>query len=242
MKSTALVLATLIQACAVSESPDAPSPVASDASVTSGHGRSDIRSKDHRGGSCFSALAGAEDIDEEQRLSAFRTFNNYPPSQGKAALDDVDLASIPARTPGLSSCLEDSHFSFKVLVDGVLTEGAPSQMHPLTAWRIHQGYLVFFLHKNYEVVDGEGETVEISALALDASGTSVQSLPAVSSWYEYEGSIRIRDFAYLNHRFVTTEEIFDPLERDESGIVLTYQEVPRNKRFSGYEIDFAQKQ
>lgn len=242
MKSTAFILATLLQACAVSESPDAPSPVASDVSVTSGHGHSDTRSKDHRGRSCLSALDGAEYIDGERRLSAFRTFNNYPPSQDKAALDNVDLASIPARIPGLHSCLEDSHFAFKVLVDGVLTDGAPSQMYPLTAWRIPQGYLVFFLHKNYEAVEGEGETIEISALALDAYGTSVQPLPTVSSWYEYEGSIRIRDFAYLNHRFVTTEEIFDPLERDESGFALTYQEAPRNKHSSGYEIDFAHKE
>ncbi|WP_157515323.1 hypothetical protein [Luteimonas abyssi] len=179
------------------------------------------------------------DIDDGESLSAFGTFNDLPPSQGKVALEDADITSRAATMPGLRACTENLHFSFSILVDGILTEGASLQMYPVMAWRAPQGYLAFFMHKNYETLDGEGETTEISALALDRSGRPIRLLPAVSSWYEYEGSIRIRDFVYSSHQFMTTEEIFDPLERDELGNVLTYKEDARSGASAVHEINWA---
>lgn len=175
-----------------------------------------------RNETCIAALATAKKAEDGAKLSAFRLFNDYPPSPTKKVLSSVDTASTPSLSHGLAACVENSTFAFNILIDGVLIEGALPQIHPLTAWEISGNHLAFYLHKNYEMTDGEGESVEISAIFFDSTGLPIESIQGISSWYEYEGSVRIRDFRYSNGNFVTTEKVFDPAERDHHGNVLKY--------------------
>ena len=176
---------------------------------------------------CIATLAAAEQAEDGSELSAFLIFNDYPPSQIKDEPGKVNVASVETSFPGLMACIEDNPFNFNILVDGVLEEGETHMISPLTAWKISGGYLAFYLHKNYEDSDGEGESVEISGIYVDISGSPAEYIQGLSSWYEYEGSVRIRNFYYSNGEFVTTEEVFDPSEQDESGNVLDYIESPK---------------
>ena len=117
-------------------------------------------------------------------------------------------------------------------------KGTLALLSPVAAWKLGDGYIAFYLHKNYEMLDGEGDSIQISAVAIDASGKALHAIPAASSWYEYEGSIRIRDFLFLGGEFVTIEEVFDPRHRDESGNVLDYLDAPEASVIQKHQIPF----
>ncbi|MEN1944676.1 hypothetical protein WCE55_12590 [Luteimonas sp. MJ293] len=127
-------------------------------------------------------------------------------------------------------------FSFHILTNGVISKGSLAQVVPFAAWRLPGGYLAFYIHNNYEVQDGEGVVVEISAIVLDEAGAVAKHIPEVSSWFEYEGSIRVRDFVYADGSALTTEEVFDPAERDGLGNVLLLLERPERSVFRVYEL------
>lgn len=171
---------------------------------------------------CAKSLLSAEEVSEGTQ-SAFGVFNDYPPAANSKSPGELVIKSFSDQLMALSVCSPKHIFEFNVLRDGVLVNGTDSHLFPLSAWRIQGNYyLVTYLHKNYEMNDGEGEMVELSGIVLDATGSPIRSMQELSSWYEHEGSIRIRDLHYLNGKFTTTEEVFDPVERDETGHPLSY--------------------
>lgn len=242
MRRTIIALTMLIQACSAtvdSEAPVAMSPQADRIEPQSG-------SEKKRAGllpvvrneACVVALTAAKKVEDKRTLSVFRLFNEYPPSHAKKDPGTVDTTSVPTHSPELMSCLENLPFTFDVLVDGLLVKGSRSRLSPLTAWEVPGGHLAFYLHKNYVMDDGEGESVEISAIALDGVGKPVGSIQGLSSWYEYEGSVRIRDFVQSNGEFTTIEEVFDPVEQDEAVNVLDYAGSGERSIFKRYSLEF----
>lgn len=211
------------------------------------HGGAKRDTEDHRptkssitdaGKKCLNALAAAKDIKEESFISAFRVFNTYPPVTGERKPKNVTITSVKTDTPKIVDCLRRPTFSFKTLVDGVLTQGGDATVYPVTAWKIPEGYIVFYIYKTYEVADGEGESVDISALVVDKSGAPQKTMHSVSSWYEYEGSIRIRDFHYDSGTYMTTEQVFDPSAVDKEGNVLDYDTGGKQKPVKVYDLEW----
>ncbi|MGY0651016.1 hypothetical protein ACW7GZ_03960 [Luteimonas sp. A537] len=231
MRNFLASLAMLIQACSASGHSEASGKAHSETSIANPNEQREkdqakdsefTRAKMADGNTCAKALSFAEKVSEGT-LSAFRVFNDYPPVANAKSPGEVVIEPFPDQITALSACLPKNAFEFKVLTDGVLVNGTESQLFPLSVWRIQENYyLVTYLHKNYDMSDGEGEAVEVSGIVLDANGKPIKPMQELSSWYEYEGSIRIRDLHYLNGKFTTTEEVFDPVERDEAGRALDY--------------------
>lgn len=190
------------------------------------------------GDACLSALASAKGVEDESSISAFRVFNTYPPVTGERKPKNVTINSVKTDTPKIVDCLRRPTFSFKTLVDEVLTQGGDATVYPLTAWKVPGGYIVFYIYKTYEVADGEGESVDISALVVDKSGAPQKIVHSVSSWYEYEGSIRIRDFHYDSGTYMTTEQVFDPSAVDKEGNVLDYDTGGKQKPIKVYDLEW----
>ena len=187
--------------------------------------------------SCASALLLAEKIKETSIISAFRTFNEYPPTSRTKRPDEIAIEQSSANLSALVSCSPAGAFEFTTLTDGILSKGTASQLHPMSAWKLPEGgYLVTYLHKNYEIGDGEGVSIEISGIVLDAAANPVKSFAGLSSWYEYEGSIRIRDLTYTNGSLVTTEEVFDPAERDQVGRIFAYRNDGRKHIIESHQL------
>lgn len=242
MKLALVVLAILLQSCSMGTAPEisgAASPESknhAERHEEKTYGTPSSQALPVRSDTCIATLVTAEQAEDGSELSAFMTFNDYPPSQNKYEPSEVDVASAGTKFTELMACIEGNPFNFNVLIDGVLEEGETHMISPLTAWKTSGGYLAFYLHKNYEDRDGEGESVEVSGVYIDLSGSPVKYIQGLSSWYEYEGSVRIRNFYYSNGEFVTTEEVFDPSEQDEFGNVLDYIESPRKSIKEVYSL------
>ena len=175
---------------------------------------------------CARALALAKPLAQGARLSAFRLFNAYPPAAQVISPGEASALDAAGSVPDLMACLPEGMLEFSVMVDGVLMKGTKKDLHPLAVFQDPDGaYIAAYLHKSYEVDDGEGEAVEISGVILGSSGRIVGGMRELSSWYEYEGSIRIRDFVYRNGRAITTEQVYDPASTDELGNPLSYVDV-----------------
>lgn len=187
---------------------------------------------------CLATLSSSPSAEHGSRVSAFQLFNHYPPKRDGRDPGSVDIEPPEPSLSKLMDCLPGLPFPFAVLADGLLTEGTLALLSPVAAWELGDGYIAFYLYKNYEVVDGEGDSIQILAVTIDASGKALHAIPAASSWYEYEGSIRIRDFLFLGGEFVTIEEVFDPRHRDESGNVLDYLDAPEASVIQKHQIPF----
>lgn len=175
---------------------------------------------------CARALALAKPLNEGTRLSAFRLFNSHPPTAPMASPGEVSTLAAAVGAPDLIACVPDGMLEFFVMVDGALTEGTKNDLHPLASFQTPDGtYIAAYVHKNYEVGDGEGEVVEITGVVLESSGRIVGGTRELSSWYEYEGSIRVRDFLYRDGKAITTEQVYDPASTDEVGNPLSYVDV-----------------
>lgn len=174
-------------------------------------------------GVCAEALSFAQLLDDDTTFSVFKRFNSYPPVAPLRSPGDGPMPTVEEDVHGLLSCVPDGAIKFSILGDGRLVEGTRKDLYPLGVFRSPEGaYLAVYMHKNYEVGDGEGEVVEASGLLLDPSGEVFGVIQGLSSWYEYEGSIRIRDFLYKSGRAMTTERVYDPVARDEFGNSLGY--------------------
>lgn len=234
MNRLLILLAVLVQACPAappaSSAPTQPGTIASQAHLRPEYRLPEENPQTQLAPSCSQALAQADDAEDGSTLSAFRLFNSYPPTTHVASPGEVVLSPRHGRPAGLSTCLPENSFHFMLLIDGILVKGNAAQVHPLSVWELPDGlYLVAYLHRNYEMDDGEGDSIEVSGLLVDPEGHPVTPVQELSSWYEYEAAIRIRDFHYKDGRLVTTEEIFEPSNRDDNGFALGYvrDQAPR---------------
>jgi hypothetical protein len=224
-----IALAIILQGCAVDSAYDEPGQATPRETPATSPGKKEetqtgalASPEADRRRKCIETLSSSKRTEEGDALSAFKQWNEYPPSASTIAPGDANLESSSPEISGLSSCLDSNPFTFEVLVDGILINGDLEHLTPLASWKLPNGYMAFYMHKNYEVSDGEGESVEISSVIFDMDGKALRGIQEVSSWYEYEGSIRIRDLAYIDGNFVTSEEVFDPQEQDDTGNVLEY--------------------
>lgn len=187
--------------------------------------------------SCAIAIPLAEEIDDGFVLSAFGRFNSQPPVPPIISPEVVAIPSAQKHMGDLRSCLPDGFPEFDVLDRGALVKGARGQVYPLGVFHAaDELYLAAYLHKNYEMSGGEGGTVEISGVFLDSAGGVLSVEQELSSWYEYEGSIRVRDLSYHDGYFVKTEQVYDPGERDGSGHPLEYVGGAGRKIIKEYRI------
>lgn len=225
-----LALILFLSACS-SGAPDMAELSRSDAPIPRGqnspHVQANARNETNKvSGACAAALSLADRLDDGTTFSVYKRFNPYPPVSPVRSPGDI---SMPVATEGgldLVACVPEGMIDFSILDNGSLVAGTIKDLYPLGVFQATDGfYIAFYLHKDYEVGDGEGEVVEVSGLVLDSSGEIANVVQGLSSWYEYEGSIRIRDFLYEAGRAVTTEQIYDPVARDESGYPLTYVDV-----------------
>ncbi|MFZ7097238.1 hypothetical protein ACOPJQ_05260 [Luteimonas dalianensis] len=172
--------------------------------------------------SCAQLLATVALPDDHEKLSAFNLFN-----ENSLSADTPDPAEInvPAnnRSPASIACLPPDYFNFLKIIEGELVAGTNEDVSLISAWRIPDDrYFMAYLYKAYVVEDGEGSSIIISGVIADPKGEPLAFAEEISSWYQYEGSVRIRDFSYSKGRFVQTEEVFDPIEVDEIGRPIQY--------------------
>ncbi|MDU9393970.1 hypothetical protein [Pseudomonas sp. zfem002] len=156
------------------------------------------------------------------RLSAFRVFNRYPPVASILRPDTVSF--LGKRIVGLDgACLERPSIKFNVLEqDGNLREGTPDDLSVYKLWRVEKGFFAAYMYKKYEVGDGEGESIVLALVRYDSFGMIVNLIEEVSSWYEYEGAIRLRDALLGDDSLRLFETVYDVEEVDEQGNVVKY--------------------
>lgn len=174
---------------------------------------------------CFDGISAGEPLREGYSFSVFRLFNPHPPIAAAKSPDGISPHAPSNEHQALLACVPEGAFDFEVLEAGLLREGSIRDLHPIGVFRVGGGkFLALYLHKNYETIDGEGVTVEASGLLMDPTGQVIDAAQELASWYEYEGSIRIRDFVYAEGSLVTTEQVYDPSAFDSVGNPLKYRE------------------
>lgn len=167
---------------------------------------------------CFSNVSW---LDSRPLLSAYGHFNVALPRGRTSTPGEVSIES--SHDGGLRSLLPPGFPEFSVLENGVLRRGLSDDTHPLGVFQMPDGTcLAAYLHNNYEFGDGEGVSIEISGLFLDSAGGLLGAEQELSSWYEYEGSIRIRNLVHADGCLATDEQIFEPVDRDRSGRPASY--------------------
>ena len=180
-------------------------------------------SQEDRTNTCSEAVLRAEPLLEGFSLSVFRRFNPYPPEAPAKGPDGISLRASSSTQQDLLDCVPEGAFDFDVLEAGMLRGGSVRDLHPIDIFRVEGGnFIALYLHKDYETTDGEGVTIEASGLLMDSTGRVIDATQGLSSWYEYEGSIRIRDFIYAEGTVVTSEEVYDPSVVDSVGNPLKY--------------------
>lgn len=186
---------------------------------------------------CFDHIPAGEPLREGYSFSVFRLFNPHPPIAAAKSPADISLHAPSNRQQVLLECVPEGAFDFKILEAGLLREGSIRDLHPVGVFRLEGGkFLALYLHKNYETTDGEGVIIEVSGLLINASGRAMDAVQGLSSWYEYEGSVRIRDFAYVAGSIVTSEQTYDPSVRDGVGNALEYLDSTAMKVVEIYQI------
>lgn len=162
-------------------------------------------------------------LDDELLLSAYGLFNRYPPGSDAGSPGELSIETASGASASLLSLLPDGFPRFEVLEKGVLRAGSRDDANPIGIFRTPNGlFVAAYLHRNYEMRDGEGVSIEISGMIFDSEGDLLRLEQGLSSWYEYEGAIRIRNFVYSRGCLATTEQVFDAVERDQSGKALSY--------------------
>lgn len=162
-------------------------------------------------------------LDDELFLSAYGLFNRHPPGSDTGSPGELPIETASGALASLLSLLPDGFPRFEILENGVLRSGSKDDANPLGIFRTPDGlFVAAYLHRNYEMRDGEGVSIEISGMIFDSEGDLLHLEQDLSSWYEYEGAIRIRNFVYSRGCLVTTEQVFDAVERDQSGKALSY--------------------
>ena len=188
-------------------------------------------------GSCGEALAVAEPVYEGFSLSAFGHFHDYPPVSTVQSPADVSISKDRTADQALIACLPGSLPNFMFLDEGVLVPGTAADVQPIGVFKTPDGTrLLAYLHKGYSQDDGEGETVHVSAVFLDAYGSVLGIEQGVSSWYEYEGSIRIRELFHTGGAFVVMESVFDPAKRDQEGRAVSYVNTGGRRMVRRYDF------
>lgn len=190
------------------------------------HSDPDISEKDaiHGSGteSCAQVLATSVAPGDGEKLSAFNLFNKGLPSASTPTPAEMEIP-VNTDSPSSTACLPPNYFDFLKFVDGELVAGTSRDVSLVSIWRLPEDhYFITYLYKAYETKDGEGSSFIISGTIADSAGRPLAVADEISSWYHYEGSVRIRDFSYSKGRFVQTEEVFDPLEVDEVGRPIRY--------------------
>lgn len=174
---------------------------------------------------CSNAMLRAGPLRDGYSFSVFSRFNPYPSLAPAKRPDDITLRAPTATPNELLACVPEGAFEFDILEAGLLRAGTIRDLHPIGVFLADGGnFLALYLHKNYETIDGEGVTVEASGLLMDPTGQVIDAAQELASWYEYEGSIRIRDFVYAEGSLVTTEQVYDPSAFDSVANPLKYRE------------------
>ena len=177
--------------------------------------------------SVASALHRDQFPDGRPLFSAFGLFNTFPPEPPVKSPDEVSIEISDGTSESrefLLGRLPAGFPEFQVLENGVLAAGKREDIEPLGVFRLPGGmYVAAYLHNNYETSDGEGISIEVSGLFLDTTGELLHAAQELSSWFEYEGAIRIRNLVHFNGCFATTEQVHDPVERGPSGSALSYK-------------------
>lgn len=186
---------------------------------------------------CFDGISAGEPLREGYSFSVFRLFNPHPPIAAAKSPDGISPHAPSNEHQALLACVPEGAFDFGVLEAGLLREGSIRDLHPIGVFRVGGGkFLALYLHKDYETDDGEGVIIEVSGLLINGAGRAMDVLQGLSSWYEYEGSIRIRDFAYVAGSIVTSEQTYDPSVRDGVGNTLEYLDSTAMKVVEIYQI------
>lgn len=169
--------------------------------------------------------------EERPYLSAFKKFNDLPPVPGtKLTPDSARLDGLELSTSG--DCLEPPPFQFYVLENGVLRKNRTDDLRTLHVSRSESGYTTAYLYKRYETSDGEGNSVVLALARHNDVGKVEAYIEEASSWYEYEGSIRMRDAIVGKNVIHITESIYHAERFDPEGNVLSYSIPPSTTRFS----------
>lgn len=182
---------------------------------------------------CLASLRANSGGGKISELSVFREFNKYPPVPS-SVLKPRNV-KLPAGQINLASqCLAYLPFDFDVFDDDKLRKGRLDDVSPIYLWEVETGYLVVYIYRGYEQEDGEGEMVVMSAAMYDALGRVDEYIKEVSSWYEYEGSIRIRDAKFRGREVVISEMVFDPVRLGVEGRVLKYRNTGGSSKIRSY--------
>lgn len=182
---------------------------------------------------CLTSLKANETGRKISELSVFREFNQYPP-RPFSVLRPRDVKLPLSQIKLDSQCLTYMPFDFDIFESAELREGRINDLHPIYLWGEESGFVVIYMHRSYERKDGEGEAVIFSAVIYDSSGQAGGYIKEVSSWYEYEGSIRIRDAKLVGGEVTIGEIIFDPIELDVEGRILKYGNTGGLNKIRGY--------
>lgn len=230
MKFYSLLLAATLSGCtndvdtsAVDAKETQPETSRSGGEAASDHSARTSEPNETPHSECLASLHRSSTHERVVRISAFELFNDPLPSA--STIDPADANTSSVVTTDISpSCLPRVPFSFDVLREGVLTEGTNADLTPVSATRLDDDFIVFYLHEAYEVGDGEGEAIEVSLVVFNEKGNITRSHRSFSSWYQYEGSIRVRDGTLDHGTIITQEVVYDPARLDAVGNVVEYDQ------------------
>ncbi|WP_249673556.1 hypothetical protein [Pseudomonas abieticivorans] len=174
---------------------------------------------------CLSDLKTAASDTKARNVSAFREFNHYPPTPG-VDLDphSVDLSKVK-KISITEKCLEQTPLSFIIETGGISHNGNARDLNPIKAWRTDNGFAVIYLYKGYKEADGTGHTINLSAAFYNDEGMPLDYIDNISTWYNNEGTVHIRDAELTDRKITVSKVVFDPERLTRNGKVLEYSQL-----------------
>jgi hypothetical protein len=182
--------------------------------------------------SCEKEMSALDIKKAPFQASAFKLFNDYPPSD-TTYIDFIDTdIHLKAAIKFPFICLPPPPFKFTVHENGTARESRETDFIPIDIWKTSEGYRAIYLYKSEQKFDSGADSIILTLIQYNKLREIDFYIKELSSWYEYEDAVRIRNAKMTNGKIFKTEVIYNRKYLSDEGQTFSFyvgtpkQEIP----------------